>query len=204
MAEDVRDGLVRHERSLSSREMLVTREGHIITYHSLTYYAPDSQLHGVLARQREITQIEVEAGALRVSLAGEKAELDMAVEACHELESSVSCLRDDIGGLQQLHHDVQMQALKLTQLADRTSQRHKQIDSEVAGNRAGGNGGVLPEAGGRKKLMQYQVQVEALQQQVKKEKQAREAAEQFLDAQRLRVRNARRKCRRRHFTKKPA
>ncbi len=114
------------------RELLVTREGHIITCHSLTYYAPDSQLHGVLARQREIAQIKVEADALRVSLADEKAELDMAEEACHALESSVSCLRDDIGELQQLHHDVQMRALKLTQLADRTSQRHKQIDSELA------------------------------------------------------------------------
>ncbi|SDA11393.1 condensin subunit Smc [Nitrosospira sp. Nsp18] len=189
VAEDVRAGLSART-SLSSREMLVTREGHIITCHSLSYYAPDSQLHGVLARQREITQIEVEAGALRVSLAGEKAELDMAVEACHELESSVSCLRDDIGGLQQLHHDVQMQALKLTQLADRTSQRHKQIDSELAeiGQQATAESSRKQEA--EEKLMQYQVQVEALQQQVKKEKQAREAAEQFLDAQRLRVRIA--------------
>ena len=40
--------------------MLVTREGHIITRHSLTYYAPDSQLHGVLARQREMAQIKIE------------------------------------------------------------------------------------------------------------------------------------------------
>jgi chromosome segregation protein len=189
VAEDVRAGLSQRT-SLSSREMLVTREGHIITCHSLTYYAPDSQLHGVLARQREITQIEVEAGALRASLAGEKAELDMAEEACHELESSVSSLRDDIGDLQQLHHDVQMQALKLTQLADRTSQRHKQIDSELAEIAQQGTAESFRKQEAEEKLMQYQGQAEALQQQVKKEKQAREAAEQFLDAQRQRVRIA--------------
>jgi chromosome segregation protein len=189
VVEDVRAGLSQRT-SLSSREMLVTREGHIITCHSLTYYAPDSQLHGVLARQREITQIEVEAGALRASLAGEKAELDMAEEACHELESSVSSLRDDIGDLQQLHHDVQMQALKLTQLADRTSQRHKQIDSELAEIAQQGTAESFRKQEAEEKLMQYQGQAEALQQQVKKEKQAREAAEQFLDAQRLRVRIA--------------
>jgi chromosome segregation protein len=186
VVEDVRAGLSQRT-SLSSREMLVTREGHIITCHSLTYYAPDSQLHGVLARQREITQIEVEAGALRASLAGEKAELDMAEEACHELESSVSSLRDDIGDLQQLHHDVQMQALKLTQLADRTSQRHKQIDSELAEIAQQGTAESFRKQEAEEKLMQYQGQAEALQQQVKKEKQAREAAEQFLDAQRQRV-----------------
>lgn len=189
VAEDVRTGLSQRT-NLSSREMLVTREGHIITCHSLTYYAPDSQLHGVLARQREIAQIKVEADALRVSLADEKAELDMAEEACHALESSVSCLRDDIGDLQQLHHDVQMQALKLTQLADRTSQRHRQIDSELAEIGQQATAESLRKQEAEEKLMRYRIQAEALQQQVQKEKQAREAAEQFLDAQRQRVRIA--------------
>ena len=189
VTEDVRVGLSQRT-SLFPGEMLVTREGHIITCHSLTYYAPDSQLHGVLARQREIAQIKVEADALRVSLADEKVELDMAEEACHELESSLSCLRYDIADLQQLHHDGQMQALKLTQLADRTSQRHKQIDSELAeiGQQATAESSRMQEA--EAELMRYRVQAEALQQQVQKAKHAREAAEQFLDTQRQRVRIA--------------
>jgi chromosome segregation protein len=189
VAEDVGAGLSQRT-SLSPGEMLVTRDGHIITCHSLTYYAPDSQLHGVLARQREIAQIEAEADALRVSLADEKAELDMAEETCHELESSLSCLRYDIGDLQQLHHNVQMQALKLTQLDDRTRQRHKQIDSELAeiGQQATAESSRQQEA--EAKLMRYRAQAEGLQQQVQKAKHAREAAEQFLDTQRQRVRIA--------------
>ena len=80
VVEGLRDGLLQRTK-LSSGEMLVTREGHIFTYHSLTYYAPDSQLHGVLARQREIAQIKIETDALRVSLSVEKSALETAEEA---------------------------------------------------------------------------------------------------------------------------
>ena len=34
--------------------IVVTREGHIYSRHSLSFHAPDSELHGVLSRQREI------------------------------------------------------------------------------------------------------------------------------------------------------
>ena len=38
----------------------VTPQGHLIGAHSVLYHAPDSQLHGVLARQREIEKLETE------------------------------------------------------------------------------------------------------------------------------------------------
>ena len=33
---------------------IVTREGHLFTRHSVSFHAPDSELHGVLSRQREL------------------------------------------------------------------------------------------------------------------------------------------------------
>lgn len=169
---------------LSSREILVTREGHIITQHSLTYYAPDSQLHGVLARQREIAQIRIEADLLRGSLLVERSALETAEEVCHELESTASGLRHDSGRLQQRHHEVQMQALKLAQSAERTGQRRKQIDGELAE--------IMQQAGveaSRKqhaetRLAECRIQIGLLQQQVQEQKLARDAAEQVLSAQR--------------------
>ncbi len=118
--------------SLSTGEMLVTCEGHIVTRHSLTYYAPDSQLHGVLGRQREIAQIKLESDGLKGYLSVEKSALEAAEETRQELESAVSALRFDIGQLQQQRHDFQMQVLKLTQLSERASQRGSQIEGEVA------------------------------------------------------------------------
>ena len=66
VAESMPAGLAQRA-GLSPGEMLVTREGNIITRHSLTYYAPDSHLHGVLARQREIGQIKTEMESLGLS-----------------------------------------------------------------------------------------------------------------------------------------
>ncbi|MGZ5710257.1 MAG: chromosome segregation protein SMC, partial [Burkholderiales bacterium] len=40
--------------------VLVTREGHIYTRHSVSFHAPDSELHGVLTRQREIESLEAD------------------------------------------------------------------------------------------------------------------------------------------------
>ncbi len=169
---------------LSSGEILVTREGHIITQHSLTYYAPDSQLHGVLARQREIAQIKIEADLLRGSLLVERSALETAEEVCHELESTASGLRHDSGRLQQRHHEAQMQALKLAQSAERTGQRRKQIDSELAEimQQAGVEASRKQDAETR--LAECRIQIGLLQEQVQKQKLARDTAEQVLNAQR--------------------
>ena len=101
--------------------MLVTREGNIITRHSMTYYAPDSQLHGVLARQREIGEIKMEMDGLRAERSIGIATLQEAEERYAELETSVTRLRAETGQFQQQHHNAEMQALKLAQLAERTN-----------------------------------------------------------------------------------
>ena len=201
VVEGLRDGLV-HRTKLSSGEMLVTREGHIFTHHSLTYYAPDTQLHGVLARQREMAQIKIETDALRVSLSVEKSALETAEEYCRDLESSVSRLRYDTGQLQQQQHDAQIQVLKLTQLAERANQRRSQIDGELMeiGHQAVAETARKRDA--ETKLTEYQVQIKVLQEQVQREKLASEVAEQFLHAQRQLAQNATREMQEAAFHEK--
>jgi chromosome segregation protein len=176
--------------SLSTGEMLVTREGHIVTRHSLTYYAPDSQLHGVLGRQREIAQIKLESDGLKEYLSVEKSALEAAEEARQELESAVSALRFDIGQLQQQRHDFQMQALKLTQLSERASQRGSQIEGEVAEieQQAGLESSRRRDA--EIKLGEYGTRIELLRNQVQQEKLAGHTAELALNVQRQLAQNA--------------
>ena len=157
VAESLESGL-EQRAGLASGEMLVTREGNIITPHSLTYYAPDSHLHGVLARQREIGQITTEKDGLRGALSAERSSLQHAEERCSELESSVSDLRRNIGQLQQQHHDAEMQALKLAQLAERTDQRYRQIESELDEIAYQARGEVSRKLDAEKKLAEYRAQ----------------------------------------------
>lgn len=183
VVDNLHESLSRRTR-LSAGEILVTREGHIVTCHSVTYYAPDSQLHGVLGRQREIAQIKLESGVLKKNLSIEKSALETAEEARQELESAVSRLRSDIGQLQQQHHDAQMRALKLTQLSERSSQRCAQIEGELAEieQQAGLEGSRKQDA--EIKLGEYRVQLEILRDQVQREKLAGQTAERVLNAQR--------------------
>ena len=201
VVEGVQDGLSQRSK-LAPGEMLVTREGHVFTRHSLTYYAPDSQLHGVLARQRDIARIKIEADALKAGLAMEKSALATAEEACRELEALVARLRQDSGQLQQQQHDLQMQVLKLTQLAESVSQRRSQIDSELVEIAQQAAIETSQKQSAETKLAEYQVQIEALQEQVRQEKLAGGAAEQALNSQRQLAQNAAREMQEAAFYEK--
>jgi chromosome segregation protein len=199
--ESVRAGLSQR-KWLSAGEMLVTPQGCVITSHSLTYYAPDSQLHGVLARQREIADIKIKMETRRASLSLEKFALDTAEDTCSELEASAAVLRHDIGQLQQLHHSAQLQVLKLTQLIERTHQRRRQIDSDLEEIAHQAEAESLRKREAEAKLAEHLAQIGSLQEEVRKKKLAREAAEQSLDAQRKLAQSASREMQEASFHEK--
>ena len=188
VVESIQDGLLQRVK-LAPGEMLVTREGHFFTQHSLTYYAPDSQLHGVLARQREITQIKNDAEKSGASLTKQKSKLAIVEEDCNKLGALISQLRLDSEQLQQNHHALQMQALKLTQLAEQSGQRGDQILVELTGVKQQIDTEGAQKQSSEKKLAEYQDQVLILQGRVKKEKEEEVAAEQTLNNQRRLVQN---------------
>jgi chromosome segregation protein len=201
VVDGVQDALSQRMR-LTGGEMLVTREGHIFTRHSLTYYAPDSQLHGVLARQREITQIGIEVDALRNLLAIEDSSLKATEEAYRELEALIARLRHDSEQLQHQHHELQIHMLKLNQLAERASQRRSQIEDELTeiAQQTGTEASHKQDA--EIKLAEYQVEIVALRGRVQDEKLRGEASEQSLNAQRQLVQDVVREMQEAAFYKK--
>ena len=201
-AIDSLDAGLSRRNLLSPGEMLVTREGCVVTCHSLTFYSPDSQLHGVLARQREIAQIEVEMEALRAKLDVEQSALDTAGDTCYDLESSLSSLRHENEQLQQLHHNVQMQALKLTQAAERSEQRRKQIDCDLAEIKQDAEAEASRQCDAEARLAEHGERIKFLQEQVRTEQRAREAAEESLITQRHLAQNASREMQEAAFHEK--
>jgi chromosome segregation protein len=117
---------------LPAGAMLVTREGHIFTRHTVSFHAPDSELHGVLSRQREIEQL----GDVLVNARSELDRLrDAAATAEREVEQRRARLdevRDTINDRQQRHHALQMEALQLTEFDQRVTQRIEKIAAELA------------------------------------------------------------------------
>ena len=201
VVESIQDGLLQRTK-LAPGEMLVTREGHFFTQHSLTYYAPDSQLHGVLARQREITQIKTDAEGLGASLTKHKSKLVIVEEDCNKLGTLITQLRLDSEELLQQHHDLQMKVLKLAQLAEQSSQRGDQILVELTGIKQQIDVEDSQRQSSEKKLVEYQGQVLILQGQVKKEKEEEEVADQTLNNQRQLVQNVVKKMQEAEFYEK--
>jgi chromosome segregation protein len=110
---------------------LVTPQGHLVGAHSVLFHAPDSQVHGILARQREIEQLQQEARQRAAALEQGKQQAQQAEETYHAIEARIAPLRSAGGELQQRQHALQVQILKLTQANERSSERAAQIAQEL-------------------------------------------------------------------------
>jgi chromosome segregation protein len=112
--------------------MLVTREGHIYTRHSVSFHAPDSELHGVLSRQREIEELQKRTSAERELVPAAQAAVAAAEGAIAEHRDALAALRAAVGETQQRHHAVEMEGLRLSEQAQRLTQRGEQIALELS------------------------------------------------------------------------
>jgi chromosome segregation protein len=109
----------------------VTPQGHLIGAHSILFHAPDSQLHGVLARQREIERLELERAEQHQLAEHAKQQVAQAEQLYQSIEIQIGPLRSSGNELQQRLHGLQMQILKLNQAQERSTERILQIDREV-------------------------------------------------------------------------
>ncbi len=131
VVEDRNEGLTRRGQ-LPAGALLVSGDGHVFTRHSVSFHAPDSELHGVLSRQREIEQLtaqltpqQAQLATLRSALAASEAEFD-------QHRAALNALRASVEELQQAHHEAQLAILKLSEQAQRVTQRGEQIAVELA------------------------------------------------------------------------
>ncbi|MBU0620783.1 MAG: chromosome segregation protein SMC [Gammaproteobacteria bacterium] len=125
------DEALAQRNNLPGGAWLVTAQGHLVGAHSVLFHAPDSQLHGVLARQREIEALQQEAAQHSAALEQGKQQSAAAEEAYHTVEGRIAPLRGSTSELQQRQHGAQMQILKLTQANERTQERNQQIAQEL-------------------------------------------------------------------------
>lgn len=120
---------LRHDAAPGS--VLVTREGHMFTRHSVSFHAPDSEFHGVLSRQREIDQIATEIEAEQVVLTDRKRIAEDREGVLVSLRNRIASLHSEIDATQEQAHALELEILRLSEQADRTTQRGAQIAREL-------------------------------------------------------------------------
>jgi chromosome segregation protein len=109
----------------------VTPQGHLVGAHSVLFHAPDSALHGVLARQREIERLEGELAGQNRDAELARQQVAQAEQHYQSVEAQIAPLRSAGNEMQQRLHGLQMQILKLNQALERSAERTMQIEHEM-------------------------------------------------------------------------
>jgi chromosome segregation protein len=128
---DSATGMARRAQ-LAPGSLLVSANGYVFTRHSVTFHAPDSELHGVLSRQREIEKLQSDVeseSAVVENLSHAVADAKEAVDRCRE---QLAEMRNAVHNAQNDFHAAQVEAVRLSEQAQRATQRGTQIAAEIA------------------------------------------------------------------------
>jgi chromosome segregation protein len=117
--------------SLPAGSMLVCPQGHVFTRNSASFHAADSEVHGILARQREIEELHRNQVMLEQDADRLRAHATQAQEDLQQRRDEALDLRGQAEELQQQCHDLQLDHVRLSEQADRALQRASQVEREL-------------------------------------------------------------------------
>jgi len=119
-------------RVLPPGGLLVSRAGHLFSRQGVVFHGPQSELHGVLQRQREIEDLQAkipvrsrERSEFETRLRDIEAELKDAQDAARRG-------RDELASARQSDHDLEVEYLKLSQSSQQSEKRREAIREELA------------------------------------------------------------------------
>jgi chromosome segregation protein len=119
-------------RDLPAGAMLVSAQGHVFTATSVSFHAGDSEVHGILSRQREIEGLFAERSGADEELVGLRATAMSRKTEFEERRAEAERLRRTVADLQENHHQLKLDHVRLSQLAERLKARGEQIVRELA------------------------------------------------------------------------
>ncbi len=125
------EALAMRER-LQPGELIFVPGGHAVGPNSVSFYAPDSEQAGLLARAQEIENLEKQLRAQRLICDESRAALVRAESAYADASQRLVAVRRETSESQARMHELQVQTLRLSQLAEQARVRDQQIASDLA------------------------------------------------------------------------
>lgn len=117
---------------LQAGEMIYVQSGHAVSAHGVNFYAPDSEQAGLLARAQEIENLEKQQRAQAFINEEARNALIKAEAAYSDASQRLSTTRREAAEAQQRAHELQVETLRLSQLAEQTRARSDQIAGDLA------------------------------------------------------------------------
>jgi chromosome segregation protein len=117
---------------LQGGETLYVNSGHAVTNHSVSFYAQDSEQAGLLARAQEIENLEKQLRAQALISEESRTALIRAEAAYSDASQRLVVARREAAESQSRAHELQVETLRLSQLAEQTRARSEQIAGDLA------------------------------------------------------------------------
>ena len=117
---------------LEPGEVIYVKTGHCVGPHSVSFYAQDSERAGLLARQQEIENLEKQLRAQALITEEARSALVRAEAAYTDASQRLVSARREALETQARAHELQVETLRLAQLAEQTRARGEQIAADLA------------------------------------------------------------------------
>lgn len=178
--------------NLPAGGMFVTRDGHVITRQAVSFYAADSEQHGLLARQNEIESLTTQAAEKRTKVDRTRAVSVHAEADWQQNQTEFGELSRRVALARTVVHEGQLKILRLTQIAERVNQRSEQIQRELDEISEHQDLERANKAKAEANFEHFDAELARLQEEFEVVREAHELAEQNLDAARRKVGDAER------------
>jgi chromosome segregation protein len=119
-------------RVLPPGGLLVSKAGHLFSRQGVVFHGPQSELHGVLQRQREIEELQGRIPERSRARADVESSLRDLERAHGEAQADVRRVRDDLAHGRQEGHGLEVEYLKLAQSSQQAENRRAAIREELA------------------------------------------------------------------------
>ncbi|ABD69923.1 Chromosome segregation protein SMC [Rhodoferax ferrireducens T118] len=130
-APSFEDALASRDK-LQPGETIFVKTGHAVGAYSVSFYAPDSEQAGLLARAQEIENLEKQLRAQAMISDESRSALVRAEAAYADASQRLVAVRREAAESQSRAHELQVETLRLTQLADQARVRSAQIAADLA------------------------------------------------------------------------
>ncbi|BEP35483.1 chromosome segregation protein SMC [Variovorax sp. V59] len=118
--------------TLQPGEVIYVQSGHAVFSHSVNFYAPDSEQAGLLARQQEMENLERQLRAQALISEEARTALVRAEAAYADAAQRLVTARREAAETQSRAHELQVETLRMTQLAEQTRARSQQLAADLA------------------------------------------------------------------------
>jgi chromosome segregation protein len=180
--------------TLAPGALLVNRDGHQFTRHTVSLHAPDAEDTGLLARQAEIDELEKRLEALAARLASAQKLLEDREAKLAQRIAALEEARLEIISRQKAQHDAQIEQLKALQAQERYRERSAQVRAELDPIAAEGQAGEQALQESKASQERIAAEIASARERLEAARAAHVAAEAALAEQRRAVQQAEREA----------